>query len=85
MTGRTWGRYVGPPGNGDRVVGEAAVSPAVRQAGGRAWIPPLSAGAWIGFFLSLVVCDWKTRRRVHPVTLAGCAWFLRVVRISEST
>jgi hypothetical protein len=42
-------------------------------------------GSWIGFFLSLVLYDWKKLRRVHPVTLAGCAWFVLVALISELT
>lgn len=40
-------------------------------------------GGWIGFFLSLALYDWKTLRRVHPVTLAGGAWFMLVALISE--
>jgi hypothetical protein len=42
-------------------------------------------GSWIGFFLSLVLYDWKTLRRIHLVTLAGCAWFVVVGVISEFT
>jgi hypothetical protein len=42
-------------------------------------------GGWIGFFLSLVVYDWKTLRRTHPVTLAGCAWLALVSLVSEFT
>jgi len=43
-------------------------------------------GSWIAFFVSLMLYDWKTRqRRVHPVTLAGCVWFVLVVLISEFT
>jgi hypothetical protein len=42
-------------------------------------------GGWISFFLSLMFYDWKTVRRIHPVTLAGCAWFILVVIISEIT
>jgi hypothetical protein len=34
------------------------------------------AGAWIGFFLSLFAYDWRTLRRIHPVTVAGFAWLL---------
>jgi len=41
--------------------------------------------SWIGFFLSLALYDWKTLRRIHLVTLAGCAWFVLVVLISEFT
>ena len=40
-------------------------------------------GGWIGFFLSLALYDWKTLRRIHPATLAGCAWFVLVAFISE--
>lgn len=32
-------------------------------------------GIWTGFFLSLAVYDWRTRSRVHPVTLTSPAWF----------
>lgn len=32
-------------------------------------------GVWLAFFLSLALYDWKTLRRIHPVTLAGFAWF----------
>jgi hypothetical protein len=42
-------------------------------------------GGWIGFFLSLVIYDWKTLRRAHPATLGGCAWFVLAVLISEFT
>jgi hypothetical protein len=42
-------------------------------------------GSWIGFFLSLVLYDWKTLRRIHPVTLAGCAWLVLVALLSELT
>lgn len=42
-------------------------------------------GGWIGFFLSLVAYDWKTLRRTHPVTLAGCAWLALVSLVSEFT
>ena len=42
-------------------------------------------GGWIGFFLSLVLYDGKTLRRIHPVTLAGCAWLVLVGLISEFT
>lgn len=43
-------------------------------------------GSWIAFFVSLVLYDWKTLpRRVHPVTLAGCVWFVLVALISEFT
>lgn len=33
-------------------------------------------GVWIGFFLSLVFYDWKTLKRIHPVTIAGPVWFV---------
>ena len=42
-------------------------------------------GSWISFFLSLALYDWKTTRRIHFVTLAGCAWFILVAIISELT
>jgi len=43
-------------------------------------------GSWIAFFVSLALYDWKMLpRRVHRVTLAGCAWFLMVALISEFT
>jgi hypothetical protein len=42
-------------------------------------------GSWIGFFLSLVLYDWKTRRAIHAVTSAGCAWLVLVVLLSEFT
>jgi len=42
-------------------------------------------GIWIGLFLSLVVYDWKTLRRIHPVTVAGPAWFLLTWLISALT
>lgn len=32
--------------------------------------------AWVGFFLSLAAYDWKTQRRVHPVTITGFAWLM---------
>lgn len=32
-------------------------------------------GGWIAFFVSLMVHDRRTLHRVHPVTLAGFAWF----------
>ncbi len=32
-------------------------------------------GLWMGFFLSLAWFDWKTLRRVHPITVAGLMWF----------
>lgn len=40
---------------------------------------------WIGFFLSLVLYDWKVLRRIHPVTLAGLAWFVSTWLISAFT
>jgi hypothetical protein len=42
-------------------------------------------GTWIGFFLSLALYDWRTLRRIHPVTAAGSAWFLLVWPISALT
>jgi len=42
-------------------------------------------GLWIGFFLSLMVHDWRTLRRVHPVTLAGFAWLLLAWGLSAIT
>ena len=33
-------------------------------------------GAWTGFFVSLVAYDWRTLHRIHPVTVAGFAWFM---------
>ena len=42
-------------------------------------------GGWSGFFLSLALYDWKTQKAVHRVTLAGCAWFLIVIPLSEFT
>ncbi|RYY86355.1 MAG: hypothetical protein EOO15_14685 [Chitinophagaceae bacterium] len=40
-------------------------------------------GSWIGFFLSMLLYDRKNLGRTHPVTLAGCGWFVLVVLISE--
>lgn len=42
-------------------------------------------GGWIGFFLSLMVHDWRSLRRVHPVTLAGFAWLLLAWLLSAIT
>jgi hypothetical protein len=42
-------------------------------------------GSWIGFYLSLALYDWKTRRAVHPVTWAGFAWFVLAIFLSEVT
>jgi len=42
-------------------------------------------GVWVGFFLSLARHDWTTLRRVHPVTVAGFAWFLLTWLISAIT
>lgn len=42
-------------------------------------------GSWICFFLSLALYDWKTMRRIHRVTLAGCAWFALTWFISAVT
>jgi hypothetical protein len=33
-------------------------------------------GLWLGSFASLAWHDWRTLRRVHPVTLTGLAWLL---------
>ncbi|MBN8481332.1 MAG: hypothetical protein J0L88_07065 [Xanthomonadales bacterium] len=42
-------------------------------------------GAWIGFFVSLALHDWKTLRRVHAVTSAGFAWFVLAWLLSAFT
>lgn len=42
-------------------------------------------GVWVGFFLSLARHDWTTLRRVHPVTVAGFAWFALTWLISALT
>ena len=42
-------------------------------------------GIWVGFFLSLALYDWKTLRRIHPVTVAGFAWFVLTWLISGFT
>ena len=42
-------------------------------------------GSWIAFFLSLALYDAKKLGRVHPVTWAGCVWFVVVSAISELT
>ena len=42
-------------------------------------------GAWVGFFASLALYDWRTLRRVHAVTLSGCAWFALAWGVSVST
>lgn len=42
-------------------------------------------GVWVGFFLSLARHDWTTLRRVHPVTVAGFAWFVLTWLISAIT
>ncbi|MBP3984345.1 hypothetical protein J5837_07870 [Pseudoxanthomonas helianthi] len=42
-------------------------------------------GVWIGFFLSLARYDWKTLRRIHPVTVAGPVWFVLAWLISLFT
>jgi hypothetical protein len=42
-------------------------------------------GIWIGFFVSLACHDWKSLRRIHPVTVAGFAWFLLTWLISALT
>lgn len=33
---------------------------------------------WNGLILSLFAYDWSTLRRIHPVTIAGVAWFYAV-------
>lgn len=42
-------------------------------------------GAWIGFFVSLARHDWTTLRRIHPVTVAGFAWFALTWLVSALT
>ena len=42
-------------------------------------------GIWIGFFLSLALYDWKTQRRIHPVTVAVFGWFVLTWLISAFT
>ena len=42
-------------------------------------------GLWNAFFWSLAVYDWKTLRRIHPVTAAGYAWLLFAWLISLTT
>jgi hypothetical protein len=42
-------------------------------------------GIWIGFFLSLALYDWRTLRRIHPVTAGGFAWFVLAWLISILT
>lgn len=42
-------------------------------------------GAWSGFFVSLALYDWKMLRRVHAVTVAGCAWFVLAWLLSAFT
>lgn len=42
-------------------------------------------GAWIGFFVSLALYDWKTLRRVHAVTSAGFAWLALAWLLSAFT
>ncbi len=42
-------------------------------------------GTWIGFFLSLALYDWKMLRRIHPVTVAGLAWFTLTWLLSAFT
>lgn len=39
-------------------------------------------GAWIGFFVSLALYDWRMQRHVHAVTAAGFAWFVLAWLIS---
>lgn len=33
---------------------------------------------WNGLFLSLMVYDWIVARKIHPVSLAGFAWFYTI-------
>lgn len=33
---------------------------------------------WNGLVLSLFAYDWSTLRRIHPVTIAGVAWFYAI-------
>jgi hypothetical protein len=33
-------------------------------------------GAWVSFFLSLAIYDWRMHRRVHAVTAVVFIWFL---------
>ena len=40
---------------------------------------------WASFFLSLAFYDWKDLRRIHPVTIAGCAWLVLAWLISALT
>lgn len=42
-------------------------------------------GIWIGFFLSLAHYDWKTLRRIHPVTVVGFTWFMLTWLVSALT
>ncbi len=42
-------------------------------------------GIWIGFFLSLALYDWRTLRRIHPVTAGGFSWFVLTWLISALT
>ena len=42
-------------------------------------------GIWNGFFLSLALYDWNMLRRIHPVTVAGFAWFVLTWLISAIT
>lgn len=42
-------------------------------------------GLWIGFFLSLARYDWSLLRRIHPVTVAGFAWFALTWLLSTVT
>ena len=46
------------------------------------WFLVFFAGLWIGLFLSLFAYDWKTLRRIHPVTIAGFAWLLAAWLVS---
>jgi hypothetical protein len=42
-------------------------------------------GVWILFFVSLALYDWKTLRRIHPVTAVGFAWFVLTWLVSAYT
>ena len=42
-------------------------------------------GVWIGLFLSLARYDWRTLRRIHPVTAGGFSWFVLTWLISVLT
>ena len=50
--------------------------PAFTERAGEPGFLVFFCGIWIGFFLSLALYDWKTLRRIHPVTVSGFAWFV---------